>query len=274
VAIGATISVLAAGPFIVKYFRKPTQLPEGDNANNYTKEYHYYLQRVSFPREYKEFQFHPLLPPDKKETVLRIHRRYWQNFTRIDEVEFDYQSRTILDGKVDNNIWSMDAHVYVKYGYGMEIKGKNVEGKPIHFYFNMKGEVTPEVRGQSDLTSMIYSFFSSCQARPELLHWYIDILEEGVKLPDNPYLKGHGLYDVLQLDGGKNKEILYYYSQETGMFEMRIDRKMTGSALRYQCLEYVPVSGVCLPTREESYNLDRNAKFINKYANFKVKLVD
>jgi hypothetical protein len=109
-------------------------------------------------------------------------------------------------------------------------------------------------------------------ARPEMATVFVDV-KEGVRLPDNPHIKGHGLYDVLYLRSEETKEKLHYYSQETGMFELETIRKINTSEIGYQCLEYAPVSGVWIPTRDDSYGFNGTTMIIDKYKNISIKLI-
>ncbi|GHT10588.1 hypothetical protein FACS1894170_02910 [Planctomycetales bacterium] len=261
--LGTVIGGLAVAPFVITSLRKPKQLP----INVVGQKYGYFLERVSFPRTY-EPQFNPLLPPEKREKVLSVHKRYWQNYAKIDEVEFDYSSRTILDGKLEPNVWSMDAHIRMKYGYGMEANGTDVEGRPIHYVFNMGGNVTP-VEGGSDLSSLMISFFGSYIARPEFLTNYFDVREEST-LPENPSISGNEIYNAVHLFAeGK----IDYYSQKTGMLVMHYCPKWKNEGVACQCLEYIPVSGVFIPTKHESYFDDNKSVIREQYSNIKVKLI-
>jgi hypothetical protein len=108
-------------------------------------------------------------------------------------------------------------------------------------------------------------------ARPEMATVFVDV-KEGVRLPDNPHIKGHGLYDALRLESEKTEEKLHYYSQETGMFELETIRKINTSEIGYQCLEYASVSGVWIPTRDDAYDSNGMTMIVHKYKNINVKL--
>ena len=276
VVLGSIIGALAVGPFLIRAFRKSKQLPLGEESQLalFRKRFE---PRVSFPRVY-DGKPNPKLPADKAEKVLAIHRRYWENYSRLDEVEFDYSSRTIIDGKNEPNVWSMDAHVRMKYGYGMDAKGTDSEGNPIHLFFNLDGEIAPVGREESDLSSLMLSFFYAFCAHPEMVAVYVD-LDEGVNLPQNPYVKGHGLYDAVRImtdyEPGTTtfaNDKFGYFSQETGMLELETRHNKKDQKINYQVLEYGLASGIMIPTRNDAYFNEGKGRITERYKNVKAKL--
>lgn len=284
VALGTFIACLAAGPFLMRALRRSRVLPLGDESllALFRKRFE---PRISFPRVY-DGKPHPDLMPEKAEKVLAIHKRYWENYSKIDEAEFDYSSRTILDGKNEPSVWSMDAHIRMKYGYGLDAKGTDSEGKPIHLFFNLDGEVAPVGREESDLSSLMLSLFSSYAARPERAAFYGDLLEENAELPKNPYIEGTGRYSVLRVgteqefvqafESGRESDIrdqFNYFSQETGMLALETRYTRNAQKTTYQVLEYTQVSGVMIPTRDDDYFDDGKSCITQHYKNIKLKVL-
>ena len=142
------------------------------------------------------------LPKDTRDTIVETQRRYWKNFSKIDEIEFDctnfgYES----DGKKRIGNDYFEGHVRLKYGYGLAIEGKDVEGKPIHWVFNMDGEISA-IASTYNLSSMMLDFLGAQEALPSATLIYDRVYSVDAILPDNPYLKATGSdrYTVLSFD--------------------------------------------------------------------------
>ena len=59
--------------------------------------------------------------------IIAIHRRQWEQFSKIDEVEFDYYfMKYDRDGHERPSDFSLDVYVRMKYGYGYELVGRRL----------------------------------------------------------------------------------------------------------------------------------------------------
>ncbi len=169
------------------------------------------------------------LPEDIQEIILKTRKKYWANFARISKVEFDYARRDYdKNGLIVTTMsdLDLDGHVVLKYGYGYEIKGKDILGNPRHVYLNLFGSS----KGSGNIILM---FFEAFKAFPSGSLFYDDVYSTDAKLPENPCITPQvdDRYTVLCYDvPQKNicplpphiEEKIYlreYYNNRTGMLE-------------------------------------------------------
>jgi hypothetical protein len=136
VVLGTVIGGLAAGPFITRYFlnKRIALGPESFLSEFRSK----YREALSFPRTYQPFVNEQLAkqPQYIIDKILKYQKMRWENFSKIDEAEFDYSSYDFDEkGNKRKGDWLFEGHVRMKYGYGIEVIGKNVENKSIHWIF-------------------------------------------------------------------------------------------------------------------------------------------
>jgi hypothetical protein len=296
VVLGTVIGGLAAGPFIIKALRGKGQQWELGRDSYLLRFRRKHQENLTFPKKFILPQDEDFLsiPEITREKIIKIHKRYWENYVKLDEAEFDYSYNMYEpNGEKRLDDIFMDAHVKLKYGYGMEIQGTTSTGKNIHWVCNMDGEATLPIAEKMNLSGMMLGFFNAGDALPESLIRYIGVYAEGVDLPENPYVQGHGKYNVIE--GYKDKEMAtrvaevyshkYYFSQKTGMLELEIRHSIPDKCnIKYQnkdiplphfendywVYEHREINGCYLPFRQEWY-LAKGLKSIRKYSNVKVK---
>lgn len=291
--LGTVMGGLVVAPFLVRAFRKPLELVENPDMKEFRERYQ---TALDFPRTFDPFGGNNILPgrerdgfremmlplfrshsKENQNKALEIQRRYWNCYARLDEVEFDYTNYTYHeDGRkrTDDN-FAMSAHVWLKYGYGMEIQGEDVSGQQIHWVFNMDGKITLPTVQEMNLSSMFRTFFDLNSAIPENVVLYGEIVE-GVELPENPHVTGRGKYDQVEMPRITNlpdrlRKYRYartYYSRTTGMPELVIRSDLDGAEekeflegkidnpkqnFRYEVSRYSQFDGVIMPIEQTLY---------------------
>jgi hypothetical protein len=224
VVLGLITGGLIAFPIAAIVLRR--KLPEIKSRIEEFREH--YQDRCSFPKKFDAVP-HASTPPDKVEKIIQTHKRYWENFTKLDgrEIEFDFSNRYYIKGKLDKDApWGMDVHVRMKFGYGLSIEGKNGKGEPIQLVFNLDGDVVGFKDKRADLSSLMLTFFDSAVAWPDTIITFCDI-EEGVYLPQDLNLRSHEAYNKISTIKAYRNELLSsytdnYYNQKTGMLEFNI----------------------------------------------------
>jgi hypothetical protein len=311
--LAGAIGILISGPFVIRAFRKNKKLELGEDsflAAFRTK----YQEALSFPRQFEldgrnltsyerkgfshiKARFQSLLSEDEQNKILTIHKRYWSNFSQIDEMEFDYSAHLFNANGHDTIMHGyMDAHVKMKYGYGMEIKGYDVAKKPFHWVFNLDAEASLPIAQEMNLSSMMLGFFDIYTAIPEMGFGYVGIFAENVHLPTNPYIESAenkfialSKYVSTQMPQ-RVRDITFhrtYFNLETGMPELDIRQTIEDSYnSKYNDPEIeLPLPVFCntvykhekygdifLPVEIDEYRMD-NSKYIRKYSNIKVKFI-
>jgi len=256
VVLGSILVALAVNPFSVRSWLRRRQIelpPDSFLAGLRTQ----FMPFLEFPRkfdiEYDDWSFRTLtsggaeankknhretlerfyaLPKETRSTILETQRRYWHNFALIDEIEFDcthffYNE----DGTKRTTNACFEGHVRLKYGYGLLIDGKDAEGKPILWIFNLDGEISA-IASTWNISSMMLDFFGAYNAKPSEVLSLDRVYSTNAELPDNPYMKsiGEDRYTILSFDRylqlielpphieGK---IFYkrYYNNRTGMLD-------------------------------------------------------
>ncbi|GHT10591.1 hypothetical protein FACS1894170_02920 [Planctomycetales bacterium] len=316
--LGTVIGGLAVAPFATWALRRPKQLELGHDS--YLKKFReVYQTALDFPRTFDPFSGDNIIPgreregfldvmlprfrtlsTEQQEKALTIQKRFWSNYSKLDEAEFDYTYFGFnKDGtKMQGNFY-MSAHVKLKYGYGVEVKGQNVSGEPLHWVFNMDGDATLPAAQEMNLSSMFRDFFDLNKALPEMVVFFGKVTED-VDLPKNPYLTGQGKYDRVDISESKNypppqlKEELYnrtYYSRTTGMPELNIHTAIPWEQLTeylagkiplpevsisYTTYRYVPIGKVFVLTDRTSRRCEQDGGkpiHIATHSNVKIKLL-
>jgi hypothetical protein len=119
----------------------------------------------------------------------------------------------------------MDVHVKMEYGQGFEARGKDSTGHDVDLRCTPDGCHIASARGNGSVSSLMTTFLGATLARPESVVY--TSMKKSIEMMPNPYIKGRGLYDVLvspdhERGNPENGfERLDYYSQETGMLELR-----------------------------------------------------
>lgn len=219
--LGTLITALAAGPFIIRSFRKRDGWLAG-----FEQERQEYLEQLRFPREYKPF-IHPRINQEDKDLIVQTHKRYWANFAQVRKAEFDYYSQTYdVGGIKENSFWDMNVHVKMEYEQGFEAKGVDSTGHPVDLTCTPDGCHIASARGNGGVSTLMLTFLGAFMARPDVGTAHTS-MKKGVEMKPNPYIEGQGLYDVLVLADSErgnpeNKfERLDYYSRETGMLDLQ-----------------------------------------------------
>lgn len=219
--LGTVIAGLAAGPFVTRALRRG-----GDWQREYEEKRQEYLRQISFPRV-----FNPTMPPgikeEEKDLIVQVYKRFWSNFAKVRKAEFDYHSQAYdVGGVKSNGFWDMNVHVKMEYGQGFEAKGKDSTGYPVDLICTPDGCHIRSARLNGSMSSLMLSFLGALEARPDDCFAHSSI-KRNVQMKPNPYIEGHGLYDVLVIrDRGRGdpkniSERHDYFSQETGMYEFR-----------------------------------------------------
>jgi hypothetical protein len=255
VALGSLIAGMAACPFIVRALRRTRQLELGPDSllNGLRTRFEPVL---AFPRKFDLEYVDPFtygsltgtwddkkinrrqvstfrsLPQDVQDTILETRRRYWQNFAQIDEAEFDCSHFNYnKDGTKKTFHGNLEGHVRMKYGYGLEIVGKDAKGEHLHWIFNLNGDISRVAREVS-LGGMIMAFFDAADAMPARAMYFDHVVAVDADLPDNLYLKNEkgDKYTILSPNGYLKDPTIpphiqgktfshYYYNQRTGIQE-------------------------------------------------------
>jgi hypothetical protein len=114
----------------------------------------------------------------------------------------------------------------MEYGLGFKALGKHSTGDEIELTCTPDGCNIRATRGNGSVSGIMVNFFGALYACPFLCEGYTS-MKKGVEMMFNPCVDGHGLYDVLVIheskrdDPKQSYEKHDYYSQETGMFELR-----------------------------------------------------
>jgi hypothetical protein len=297
VILAGTIGILATGPFVIRAFRKNKKLELGEDS--FLREFRAkYEEALTFPRTYKPFIHEQLAqrPKDEIQKVLKLQKQYWSNYSKIDEAEFDFSFFDYnVKGEKEKGNFYMEAHVRFKYGYGMEIVGKNVDSQPIHWIFNLDAQVTLPAAKEMNLSSMMLSFFRAYTALPEM--WGIGrVYAENTNIPENPLgFHGEGKYIALEARKSINipprvGEQCYrrtYFNVKTGMPDYeetqeipdRYNKQYWDESVplppvenTYSIGEYIKYADVFLPTTWNTYYSD-GKKSESLYSNIKIKFV-
>jgi hypothetical protein len=283
VALGSFVAAMLACPFLVRALRGTKDLPVGEHPDMLAFKKHF-EPRLSLPRVYNGVPS-PKLTPAEQETALRVHKRYWENFVKIDELEFDYSYRRFVNGKEDKDtFWCMDVHIRMKYGHGLEAKGKNAKGEAIHLKFNLSEGVFISLGKHHDLSSMMLSLFGLWSAHPEFLHWHSEVLENvtppTIQTPKHLF-EPSGKYDMLGLEDPMAREPRItrkrrYFSHETGMLEADVhDYKDDSEMYAYEVSKYTEVNGIFLPVFIDDFGSHRDGQTVysaDEYSNYSVKI--
>ncbi|MDR1382554.1 MAG: hypothetical protein LBJ67_01710 [Planctomycetaceae bacterium] len=294
VVLGTIIGGLSVLPFVTRHFLKKRIYLE---PNSFLSKFRSKYQGVlSFPHEYKPFINEQLAEQPKYiiEKILKYQKMQWENFSKLDEAEFDYSNYDFDEkGNKRKGDWLFEGHVRMKYGYGIEIVGKNVENKPFHWIFNLDGDISSDAL-QMNLSSLMLHFFMAYRALPQI--WKTSgLAEENVVIPENPYFQGSGKYDVLlpwkesYSLPRKIADICFsrsYINTETGMTEFVYAQSVPDPYSKlyenenyaippiektYYVRKYIPINGVYLPTNIVSY-YSNGSKHTETYDNIKIKL--
>ncbi len=297
--LGTLLGSLTLSPLVIRFFR-PSKMKLGPNSYlaGFREKYE---EALSFPREYNPIIIKELAAQSEEERnkVLQIHKRYWQNFSKLDEAEFDYSYRQCeRDGTIIPNNWCIDAHIKMKYGYGMEVTGhNNIDGTPVHWVMNMDGEATLPAAQEMNLSSLMRSLFDACEARPDQIV-FSNVTKSNIDLPENPYYKGNGKYDELCYIREPNPKVAprirklhynrHYFSRQTGMYECRMNQfidenpqdpiyfdesvPLPSVHQGYRIYDYCMIDGIYLPTQIRQYyrGIITGEQL---YSNYKIKLL-
>jgi hypothetical protein len=283
--LGAVFAALVAGPLVMRASRKNGVIDLQSEI----------AESLSFPRKFDtelglgaNLDAWPAPPP--KEVSERIHavqKRFWQNYSRLDELKYVLSSSSRRDGQlVPSSHDFYHAEVWIKLGFGVEIKGRNTLGKRVHLVLNDYGEDNqPFDEHRVNLRSYIHSVFG--KAFPMYAKSYIAIEESVQPLPntfrraqayatDPRYPPGlpesffetqpNGLYT--QMTGPADNLLPpwnvfrdRYFSQETGMPELTLVESVLegfemGSPL-YESCTYQNVSDIYFPLQYNFGKIDK-----------------
>jgi len=316
--LGTAVAALAAGPFVIRALRRNRILHLSSPVDLLYREY---AERLSIPREFDpdakfggiDCHLHddPSIAPPKevRAGAVAVQKRFWQNYSKLDELKFVLSSAYYVDGelKPDSHYFG-GADVWVKLGYGVEVKGKNRLGKQVHLVYTLD-EVSdqPDDEHRVNLSGFVFGLLGD--AYPAFAKYYTGI-EENVPLPNSwqrtytepPYPPGlpdrfdvqpHGLYTRLtggaeNLLGPNNIFRNRYFSQETGMPELAIVESVLEChehcSPLYEIDTYQNVNGVYFPLKCSGGKIDgwRNAKptgnekvyaWEKEYSDVKIKLI-
>jgi hypothetical protein len=251
-ALGTIVAALAVGPFVIRALRRQVDLgPDSFLAGLRSR----FEPALSFPRKFniddydywtgaslsgtpekdiqdihrKTLERFYALPRDVRDTIITTQRRYWHNFAQIDEIEFDCTNFFYnKDGTKVKTRVCFEGHVRLKYGYGLMIDGKDAEGKPILWVFNLDGEISA-IASKCNLSSMMLNFFGASEALPAMALVYDHVYSTDAELSNNSYLEDAGdRYTVLSPDGHLYNKAFpphivgkrfykKYYNNRTGM---------------------------------------------------------
>ena len=258
--LGTLIAGLAAGPFIIHWLRQGRigLLPSPEELF-----WSRFGPELSFPRKFDVEHYDArmwatlssdgthdgkkahrealdsfyALPQDTRNTIIETQRRYWHNFAQINEVEFDYTNFRYNKDGTKNTMWTcFEGNVRLKYGRGLTVVGKDVEGKPIHWELDL-ASILSGVAWKFNLSSITMDFFSAAEALPSKTLMFNRVYSTDDELPDNSYLKVRDgdRYTVLSPDRYLESielpphiegKIFHktYYNSKTGMVDYRCYR--------------------------------------------------
>ena len=291
--LGAIITCLAAGSFAMQaIWRRMLPAWIDPFVSKISKE-------LEFPREYAgppHIEGYPVPPPTKEvyEKICRIHKRYWSNYAKLAEVSFRYSSSGVENGRPFlSNVLFSDARINIKFGYGIDVRGKNSYGKDVHHAINVDYVDTQPEEYRFNVCSMATSCFDLWAAHPEFRTTFNNI-ERNVSLPDR-FMQEASLKNVQLVSGDSsvqfrvNPEGLYdarvspytwdtdykplvvqkqYFSQKTGMLELKtLEALAEGQeywAPMYTAYKNTCIDGIYFPTNIWIELWKENKKIINK----------
>jgi len=224
--LGTVVAGLAAGPFVISWLRRRRQieLPSFLADMFWAR----FGPELSFPRKfdiehYEARQWTPMstdgpydakkahrealerfyaLPKSTRDTIVETQRRYWHNFAQIDEIEFDCTHFDYNKDGTKRTYWMcFEGHVKLRYGHGLTVVGKDVEGKPIHWVLDL-ASVISGTAWKFNLSAITLDFFSAYKAKPTEVLSFDHVYSTDAELPDNSYLQAveGDRYTILSAD--------------------------------------------------------------------------
>lgn len=310
--LGTTILGLVAAPFAVVALRRGRTVELESMLDRYQR---IMSIKLSFPREFNmelmntymddgrglDFNDPSLWPPapseEIRDKIFATQKRYWQNYSKLDEVRFILTSGYYVNGKLYPSCCHfIDTEVYIKFGYGVEVKGKNTLGKKVHLVFNLDEDNQPEGPERCNLAGFTFGTFSMGQAWPWYAKRYTSI-EENVALPDsfqqtyknfpaadNFELRPDGLYTLMKgpsddVDDGKASRRCYF-SQKTGMLELTLIENDTAGVVTdfaplYEAYVCEEINGIYFPVKYNGAKIwrDKEYSWKDSYSNIRFKLI-
>jgi hypothetical protein len=235
------------------------------------------VPRISFPRVYDGHASSDL-PPDKQKNILAIHRRFWHNYSQIDQVSFRYSFHTFDNSNRPRPTgWGMDAVVSMRYGHGIELEGTDENGKPFRESVTAGGLQSNRTEHR-DVSSIVRGIFHVYDAMPARCQVFLDVQEDVQLDSASPECRYDVLYSSIKSEyTSAIVQSKYWFNHRTGMLERTeiCDPFVKAKYGRYSgdTLSYVRCDGVYLPSRIVDDYPGNNAKTIETYKDFRLTKV-